>query len=88
MIVKKAVRDFIILFYDRGMKLFVKDIGISGWDIEHAHPKHQLSGLRKLRELKAEFNVDRPDLPAYIIEKNKYFVSYYFYKWLESHYKD
>ena len=86
--VEKAVRNKIVEFYSLSIRFLREDIGISGWDIEHAHPKHQMSGLRKLRELKAEFYADCPDSLAYTIEKKRYYITLNFQLWLESHYKD
>jgi len=57
--VKKAVRDLIVSYpymADYKTGIYPEGSGISGWEIEHAHPKHQMSGLRELRRLKAEFH--------------------------------
>lgn len=89
--VKKAVRDLIVDFYNISMRFLGESrkapFGISGWQIQTAHPKHQLSGLRKLRELKEEFYKDCL-YTAYIYRRNKYYMTLDFYQWLKENYKD
>lgn len=91
MTVKKAVRDLIVNSYNISMRFLGESkeapFGISSWQIQTAHPKHQLSGLRKLRELKEEFYRDCP-YTAYIYRRNKYYMTVDFYQWLKEYYKN
>ena len=77
--VKKAVARYILRKWDHGKRYF------TGWEIETAHPDHQLTGLRKLRKLAEEYS---PDWYAYFYdsESKKYQFWDGFIFWLREHY--
>lgn len=87
--VKEAVRNLILDFSVRTVIRY----GISNYAIEHAHREHQLSGLRKLRELRAEYDDAMYNHTseyyyekAYEIKGNRYLFSRNFYEWLRYNY--
>ena len=92
MTVKKAVRDLIVSNPYPFDKITgeINQQGISNWKIEHAHPRHQMSGLRELRSLRAEYYVVSSGSfwTAYFIIANRYYIQYGFRKWLEENYRD
>lgn len=80
--VKQAVASA-ILGYDM-VDIFSR--GVPNFTIERAHKKHQMSGTRLLRMLKAEFNLQYPNQKAYKFYGHEYHIFFNFYRWLQANY--